>query len=377
MPDTDLSDIGDVLAARFAEIGVDPDSDQPLNLPSNVSTDSPADDLVAHTVEAGETHEPEAPAQTPPAAAPTPAAPAITAGEPTEQPSAPPAVMAYLRDKYGEDFSKKYQSDEAFLQGVLNLNKKIGERDEEAQLGRVLRDDPARVAQWLRQQRPDLFPAPQAPPPQPTNGKPADPSEFSPEWIAALQLKEGVDPATRKQIADWLTNQQLMHTPIGQQLQQTRSELEQLKAALAQGQHQPPSVDVDGKLAAFQQEQAAREFVNTNPWLFTETNGVRVLSPEGFVYKSALEKAHQGGATFEMAKEFADLALAKHRSRQPAANGNGKPSPTTNPAAARTPAPAVPSAEQGYDWAPDGMDLNELLHRNLKRFNLLETLGQD
>lgn len=369
MPE-DLSDAGDVLAARLAAIGIDPESDEPLNLPSaaSASDSTDADDLVAQTIKAGEQEEetPE-PAQ-PPAA--TPPAAATTDGEPAEPASAPPPVMAYLRDEYGVDFSNKYRSDEAFLQGILNLNRKIGERDEEAQLGRVLKEDPARVAQWLMQHQPQLFPKPEPQAQQQPAAKPTENGEFDPKWIAALQLKSDVDPATKQALTDWITNQQLMHTPVGRELKELRarvSEIDQLKAMLAQGVHQQSGVDVDGKLAAFQQEQAAKEFVNANPWLFSETNGVRVLSPEGFVYKQALEKAHQGGATFEMAKEYADLALAKHRSsKAPAANG--KPSPTKSPAAARTPAAAVPTPDDdGFDWAPDGMDMNEAIVRNLKK----------
>jgi hypothetical protein len=372
--DTDLSDIGDVLASRLAAIGVDPEGDAPLNLPSSVSTDEPApagDDLVAQTLKLGE-QEDTTPDSSPPAAVAPSAAEPVTpaAQEPTA--SAPPAVMAYLRDKYGADFSAKYTSDEAFLQGVINLNKKIGERDEDAQVGRVLKEDPARVAQWLQQTYPQLFPKPepQPEPAKPTNGKPQG---FSPAWLKAMQIKPGVDPAIQAEIEQWAQNEALAHTPIGQQLQQTRAELDQLKQILAQGLPQQPGVDVDSRLAAFQQGQAAKEFVNANQWLFSETNGVRVLSPDGFVYKQALEEAHRGGASFEMAKKYADNALAVHRSR--AAPVAPKPSPTTNPAAARQPAAAVPSTDDKQEWVRDGEDLEAALFRNLKREGLLESLG--
>lgn len=376
MSDIDFSDIGDVLASRFAEIGIDPESEAPLNLPATAvaepveTTDS--DDLVARTLAAGDETPPETPdtQATPPVAPPSqPVAAEVS--------STPPAVMAYLRDKYGADFSAKYTSDEAFLQGVLNLNKKIGERDEDAQLGRVLKESPDRVAAHLMQNYPQFFqrnePAPQPAAPQ---AKPVDAAQFSPEWIAALQLKEGVDPKTRKEIATWLENQHLAQSPIGKELQSTRAELDQIKQMLMQGgapQQQGP--DVKAELAAFQQVQAAKEFVNTNPWLFTEVNGARVLSPDGFVYRQALETAQNGGANFEMAKEYADTKLAAHRARS-VVTAPAK-TPVNSPAAARQPAPAVPSTEETRDWIRDGEDLASALHRNLKRDGLLQALGQE
>lgn len=374
MPDTDLSDIGDVLASRLAEIGVDPEGDAPLNLPSSAtSNDTPAgDDLVAQTLKAGEQHDDATPpAQTPPAAS-APVATATTAAAATDSASAPPAVMAYLRDKYGADFSQKYQSDEAFLQGVINLNRKLGERDEEAQLGRVLKEDPARVAQWLVQQRPDLFPKPEPKAdPQPQAKTP--PTQFSPAWFKALAIKPDAPPELKAEIEQWAQNEALANTPIGQQLRQTQAELNQLKQYLSQGAPQAVG-DVDAKLAAFQQEQAAKEFITVNQsWLFTENNGVRVLSPDGFIYKQALEEAHQSGAPFEMAKKYADNALAVHRAKHAS---NGTKAPAVPAAAARQPAPAVPATEDTKDWIRDGEDLEAALFRNLKREGLLDSLAQ-
>jgi hypothetical protein len=370
MPEDSLSDIGDVLAARFADIGIDPESSEPLNLPSAEPTKSTDADLIAQVVA-----EDDAPAPvTHPTTAPV-AAPATAPAAPVPPTAGPPSVMAYLKDKYGEDFSAKYQSDEAFLQGVLNLNKRIGQRDEDAQLGRVLKDQPDVAIRFLQQQRPDLFPQPQAPTPQPAPAQaPADASQFSPEWIASLQLKEGADPRVKQDIAKWLTNQQLVASPIGQELAQTKAQIAELKQMLAQGVNQPQGPDVRAELAAFQQGQAAKEFINANEsWLFTNTNGVRVLSPEGFVYKQALESAHQGGMPFETAKEFADAKLALHRAKA-APKPNGATTPTTNAAAARQPAPATPQADGSYDYFREGEDLEAALTRNLKHFGYYDAL---
>lgn len=372
MPDTDLSDIGDVLATRFAEIGIDPNSEAPLNLPS--ATAAEPVDLVQKTLEAGEQADaapepkPVEPAATAPVADATTTA---AAQEPTA--SAPPAVMAYLREKYGEDFSSKYQSDEAFLQGVINLNKRIGQRDEDAQLGRLLKERPDQIAAKLVEHYPHLFPQPKAPEPQPAP-QPQSDDEFSLDWLRSLQVKDGADPAVRQKIEQWVQNRALAASPVGKELQATKAELAKIKEMLAQGVPHQGS-EVDFKLDALRQEQAAKEFLNANAsWMFTEVNGVRALSPEGFVYREALAAAHQGGANFEMAKDYADAKLAAHRAKH-AANGNGKAT-TTNPAIARQAAPAVPQPETSYDWQRDGEDLGESLYRNLKHFGLMEALGQ-
>lgn len=369
MSDTDLSDIGDVLAARFAEIGLDPDSDAPLNLPTASATataDTPSD-LIAKAISTEDAATPAAPTPiAPPVDTTQPAAPAapVTA-------DAPPNVMAYLRDKYGADFTGKYQSDEQFLQGVLNLNKKIGERDEEAQLGRMLREEPARVLAHLQRDMPHLFPQPQAAP-QPTQqtAAPADSGQFDMSWLNALQVKEGTPQEVRRQITEWATNQQMANSPLAKQLQEQRAEVAQLKQMLAQGQGQSPVAEVDARLQTFQQQQEAQAFLNSNAdWLFTTTNGVRTLSPEGFVYRQALEAASQGGANFTLAKDYADKARANWRARNSAP---AAPAPAIPPTAARTPTPAIPAPEQRTDWARDGEDLATALYRNLTR-----ELGRD
>jgi len=99
---------------------------------------------------------------------------------PTEPPpSAPPPEdsqwLKQFQARTGVDLSGKYANDEAAQHGIANLVKLMGVRDQDAQIGRMLRDNPAGVYQYLQQQfgPPPQQPQQQQPEPTPPKEEPS------------------------------------------------------------------------------------------------------------------------------------------------------------------------------------------------------------
>lgn len=98
-----------------------------------------------------------------------------TPAEPAE-PAAPETnderiVLEAARDLYGKDFTTKYQTDEEFFKGIVNLQQKLHEREEIAEYGRRVMQQYGDVFQRQQQAQP---PAPQpAQPQQPFEGIPS------------------------------------------------------------------------------------------------------------------------------------------------------------------------------------------------------------
>lgn len=360
-------DFGSMLAANFQAAGFDPESDAPVITEAPDTTNAPSgDDPSALIDKFTQPHsEPSEPAKPP----------AQTSAAPTETtpPAAPtPQVMDYLRDKYGADFSKKYANDEAFLQGVLNANKRLSERDDDAVLGKMVYQQPDKVVDWLKQQRPDLFPQPKLDAPEPT--KTAKTPEFTaqqtssldPEWLQYIErgrIAQDAPADVKRGLTQWWNEQQVARTPLGQKYAAMEAELAGIKAAIANQQAPQPTQDVDAKLAAFRQQAMAEDFVraNADKMFNVDANGVRTWKPDYHAWYSALQEGHQNGMGFDAAFRYAETARENFNlKRQPAAPAT---SPATNELARRTPNPSRPNPEQTVDLIREGEDLKTSLYR--------------
>lgn len=360
-------DFGSMLAANFQAAGVDPNSDAPVITEPLDTTNSPSGDDPSALIDKFTQPQTETPEATPPAQ--TSAAP--TTQTPPEANT--PQVMDYLRDKYGADFSKKYANDEAFLQGVLNANKRLSERDDDAVLGKMVYQQPDKVVDWLKQQRPDLFPQPKLDAPEPTKTTKTpeftaqQTSSLDPEWLQYIErgrIAQDAPADVKRGLTQWWNEQQVARTPLGQKYAAMEAELASIKAALANPQQpQQPQMDVDAKLAAFRQQAMAEDFVRTNAdkMFNVDANGVRTWKPDYHHWYQALNTAHAKGMDFDTAFQFAETARENFNlKRQPAAPAT---SPATNELARRTPNPSRPNPEQTVDLIREGEDLKTSLYR--------------
>jgi hypothetical protein len=144
-----------------------------------------------------------APAPSEDAAEPPPEQPAADA-QSTQQPAQPGSEAGKTKtlfDRFRErgiDFSTKYRDEEALVEGLANLARKIGERNEYAELGRFVQERPAEALAWIQsqlQQSQGSPPAAQQQPPQTTSAQQAEvikllKTEYDPEWLNQVEYDE-------------------------------------------------------------------------------------------------------------------------------------------------------------------------------------------
>jgi hypothetical protein len=122
----------------------------------------------------------------------------------TQQPAQPGSEAGKTKTLFerfrerGIDFSTKYRDEEALVEGLANLTRKIGERNEYAELGRFVQERPAEALAWIQsqlQQSQGSAPAPQQQPPQTTPAQQAEvikllKTEYDPEWLNQVEYDE-------------------------------------------------------------------------------------------------------------------------------------------------------------------------------------------
>lgn len=226
--------------------------------------------------------------------------------EPTETPAQTELRLAqYIKEQFGEDFTGKYQSDHELLKGFVHAAKKIGERDDDAQIGRFLRENPQGAFQWLQQQM-GMTPAQAAQTVQNanapnTNGIP----EFDPEWDRVVELDEhgraiGVKPGNDPSIATKFNaamkyarerQRELLFNPE-KALQPLLTQAEERAVQKARTQWEQEFSTRYGQMAEMQEAQGV---LNTHKaWMFVGGDpGSKQLTAAGRVYKETVDAWHQ------------------------------------------------------------------------------------
>lgn len=131
------------------------------------------------------------------------------------------SLRKFYKDTFGVDLTSKYESDFEAAKGLANAYKLVGERNEDAELGRRLRTEPGTVLQELLSQY--------GGPPQQEPQKPATGEEpiYDPKWLEYIEVKVDDDG-----------NQRLVPVPgappgILEKIDRGREQLQQVIVGLA------------------------------------------------------------------------------------------------------------------------------------------------
>lgn len=356
MPELDSPDLGDMLRANSAAAGMDLSSEAPLisgQLPDTPPTES---DPFARMMAAGDKS--EQPSPTPEQPEPQPL--------PKEAPKPSTAAMQALKDKYGVDYSTKYADDDAFYQGHLNLAKKLGERDEYANLGRLAQEQPEQVLALYKQHYPHLFEQQQQTrEPEPTTTPTGGP-QWKDKWnryIERGQLVAETPDNVREEMATYYREKAVLESPS---YQEVTKKLKDLEGRLAQQPQHDPSQAVDARLTQYEQKRLSAEWLNANRgWLLNEAgNG---LTPDGFLFKSALEQAQAWNMPFHGAIEYAH-GKVKERKTAAVASPPARPNQEATKHVAEPSRPATSDA--GAMEMRPGEDLRTAALRLCKQYQV-------
>lgn len=253
-------------------------------------------------------------------------------------PSSTPGFRDRFKQKYGIDLSSKYQTDEQAEYGLANAFQLVGKRDQDAEVGRLLRDNPAVVIDHLRQSYPDAFGQP-APQQAKQNGAP----EWDDEWVNQVEknadghiiAKAGVDPAVATKFnkyARWYEKRQRDLTNNFESLVEekartiAREEAEKIAQQTFQqgfGQHA-------------QAAKAAGWFEQNKSWMFSGGDYQQGYTPEGRAYANHVLYAgtpvEQGG--LGIADMDAQIRYANGMMPKKPTNGKQRQQATRQPSVA-------------------------------------------
>lgn len=313
---------------------------------------------------------------TPPVETPDPA-PVTATPEPAVDPAAPPVdptptppvespfagITQKIKERYGEDLTAKYRDDEAAIQGLLHASRKIGERDERAQLGQLLMDRPDLVAQRLMQQMPHLFQQEtqqHEPTAHKTNGTPS--AGFKPEWLPYLTPAANIPQAVKSEMEVWLNDLQVQRAPSYQALKNELDAIKQQYGAIAQQVPQVQQLNQQ-QIEALRAQQLADSIVERNAerWYRRDANGQVVgHTPEGYLMIQGLTAAQQAGITdLQQALRYADMHVKTTRPQSAAPQAPAKtPGLTHSPNTSASPAANLANVVAG-----DNEDWNALYNR--------------
>lgn len=220
---------------------------------------------------------------------------AESASKPVQPADSQPAdPFAEFKTKYPDTIGR-YNSLEDLAEGHLNLRKKLSERDQEAELGRLARENPQAILQWYQEQAPQLF----DPYKQPV-------AEAVTEDLE-LELLKYVDPSKmpadlRKKAEAWAAQKQIEKVPIVQSLKQ---EIAALKQQLGKAPEVTPDLvdqTVHQRLEFQTAANKAAQYVHTHSkGLFNGGDPRRGLSEAGKEWAAGVQWAEQHGANVDEA----------------------------------------------------------------------------
>lgn len=328
---------------------------------------------------------PDASADTEPTADPTeaaadPAEPAVDPAVPTPVAApAPPVPVAAVnaRERFkeltGYDAPSKYKTDDDFYRSVGELNRTLGERSEDAELGRWLRANPKTALERLQQEY-GQPPQPVAPPAPAAEGPP----EFDPAWEYQLfrtdpqtgqrQLVESPDPdvlAKYKRASEYaiarqrelILDPEKALRPVLEKFQQTAVEkaIEQIRKEAGE------------RDAVRQREQLTQHtwgLLESSKELLFEGGDMQAAQPTqlGQWYMHFLDQA-KGWQTSPDERHSYALGMARLKvvGEQPTAPAASSPgTPKLTPPARKPNTPLPPTGGTSDDW-PEGQTLEQAL----------------
>ena len=262
-----------------------------------------------------------------------------TPAKAVEEPSAPSTkIMEYL-DSIGGTFAAKYASDAEALTGVVNMQRLIGQRDEDAQYGRQVRSYEKEFHEFLKaykQQPPGQQPPPQQP----------QPLEYTYEqvqaWRQEIELARAggnePHPETMRhyQAAVEATNRRTFELANSQQPQVTR---EQIQQQVQQGVQEQFTAARGQEELARQHMTYANTFERDNAhWIYTDGDPSKTRTPQGQRFFAAAEYyAKQGAPPAVAIKEAWAQIGGEFTRQQPQATLSVSPQATRQPEVAISP----------------------------------------
>ena len=261
-----------------------------------------------------------------------------TPAKAVEEPSAPSTkIMEYL-DSIGGTFGPKYASDAEAMTGVVNMQRLIGQRDEDAQYGRQVRSYEKEFQEFLNAKQPP--PGQQPPPQQP------QPLEYTYEqvqaWRQEIELARAggnePHPETMRQYqaAVEATNRRTFELANSQQPQVTR---EQIQQQVQQGVQEQFTAARGQEELARQHAAYATTFERDNAhWIYTDGDPSKTRTPQGQRFFAAAEYyAKQGAPPAVAIKEAWAQIGGEFTRQQPQATLSVSPQATRQPEIAISP----------------------------------------
>ncbi len=297
----------------------------------------------------------------------------------SEEPSddgRPKQLIQWMKDRLGADYAEKYQDDLELLRGLDNAVRLIGQRNEDAQLGRMLREDPEGALRYLREvagvpldgaggQQPQAAAADRQAQQQQAEALGAP--RWDPKWEylfdAEGKPRPDADPAEVRKAQKWATDFRRWQIEFAQNPESKLAPLVEQKAREILQQ----------ELGAFtyqmNDQMKAQQFVDQNKeWLFEGGQVGGNLTEAGKLFYEGLQEAAamnvQGhDAMVRYATNYALAAVKLDHVKNPSAAA-----PPTNPKGAKhQPSTAVPDPEDEPDMRED-QTLEQAIESVFKRY---------
>jgi len=273
------------------------------------------------------------------------AQPGSDAGD-SPEPSSTAGFRERFKQKYGIDLSSKYQTDEQAEYGLANAFQLVGKRDQDAEIGRLIREQPSVVIDHLRQSYPEAF-GQQTPEAKP---KQDEVPEWDDEWINQVEegeggrivAKAGVDPAVATKFVKfqrWYQKKQREQVTNFDKLVEERAR----QIAREEAAQIAQQTFNQGFSQHAQSAKAAGWFERNREWMFVGGDMQQGYSPEGRAYANQIIFAgtpvEQGGlgiSDMDAQIRYADSVMPRkqppngkqrqHATRQPnvAGSTNGR-----------------------------------------------------
>lgn len=212
----------------------------------------------------------------------------------TEEPkdSPPTDFFETAKTKYPDTIGR-YKSAEEMVEGHLNLRRKLSERDENAELGRIARENPQAILDWYKQAAPQLFE-------QPIVAEAVTPPDDLELELLKYVAVDKMPPELRKRAEAWATAKQVEKIPVVQAL---KSEIAELKKQLGK----PPEVTqeyveqtVDQRTAFQADANKAAQYVHSHrKGLFTDGDPSKGFNNVGREWAQGAKWAEERGCSVD------------------------------------------------------------------------------
>jgi len=277
-------------------------------------------------------------------------------------------LAAWMRDNLGATYASKYKNDFELLRGLDNAVHLVGERSEDARIGKWLRENPREAAEYLRQQ----VGMPAGEPRQEGSeaGAADQPARWNPKWErlfdASGQPVEGADPREVDKARQWAESYRQWQIEFADNPEQKIAPIVEQKAREILQQ----------ELGSFKyqmdDQSKAENFLRENKdWMFSGGEVGGQLSESGQLFhQGLLEGSSMGLADHDSLVRYAtNYALAGMNVQNDGRQGTAPDPPTNRQAAKRTPSVAVPSPDDVPDMK-DGETLEQAMASVFKAYGM-------